>query len=216
MNNNSGFRQILLLLLAGFLLTALFCAASAETGLESYSAYLDACSGRPSITDPLVLYSSDGEALNEGDAIPFSFSVAQDGFVYPVLTYRMTGNNILDNVYSLLLDGETPYAECGALKLESQWLMEGPFDKDRYGNEVVSMPVKDRGTLQCRMLGKAGLYSRGMGLYLTAGEHTITLLCREGPFELLSVAFTPEIAPESYRVEGSLPGPDSGLQGGRI
>ena len=206
MNNNSGFRQILLLLLAGFLLTALFCAASAETGLESYSAYLDACSGRPSITDPLVLYSSDGEALNEGDAIPFSFSVAQDGFGYPVLTYRMTGNNILDNVYSLLLDGETPYAECGALKLESQWLMEGPFDKDRYGNEVVSMPVKDRGTLQCRMLGKAGLYSRGMGLYLTAGEHTITLLCREGPFELLSVAFTPEISPESYRVEGSLTG----------
>ncbi len=129
-------------------------------------------------------------------------------FGYPVFTYRMTGKNILDNAYSLLLDGETPYQECGQLKLESQWRMEGGFEKDRYGNEVVSMPVKDTGVLQCRMLGKAGLYSRGMGLYLTAGEHEITLLCREGPFELYSVALAPEKTPETA--------PEGALTGSRI
>ena len=198
--------QRLFVLLTILLLSALSGAARADGGPESYSAYLDTWGGKAQAMASFPLYSSEGKALGEGDSFTFSFSAAQDMFGYPVFTYRMTGNNILDNAYTLLLDGEMPYQECGALKLESQWLMESPFEKDRYGNEVVSMPIKDTGVLQCRLLGKAGLYSRGMGLYLTAGEHTITLLCREGPFELYGVTLEKEIAPEAENIQAALTG----------
>ena len=148
-------------LLIILLLLSLSGAAQADGGMENYSAYLEAWGGKEQVTASFPLYTSEGKAFSEGDSFTFSFSAPQDMFGYPVFTYRVTGNNILDNAYSLLLDGETPYQECGALKLESQWLMNGPFEKDRYDNEVVSMPIKDTGVLQCRMLGKAGLYSRG-------------------------------------------------------
>ena len=193
-------------LLIILLLLSLSGAAQADGGMENYSAYLEAWGGKEQVTASFPLYTSEGKAFSEGDSFTFSFSAPQDMFGYPVFTYRVTGNNILDNAYSLLLDGETPYQECGALKLESQWLMNGPFEKDRYGNEVVSMPIKDTGVLQCRMLGKAGLYSRGMGLYLTAGEHEITLLCREGPFELYSVTLETDIVPQAQAAQGSLAG----------
>ena len=198
--------QLYAFLLIILLLSSLSGAAQADGEPESYSAYLEAWGEKERATASFSLYSSEGKALSERDSFTFSFFAAQDMFGYPVFTYRMTGNNILDNAYSLLLDGETPYQECGALRLESQWLMNGPFEKDRYGNEVVSMPIKDAGVLQCRMLGKAGLYSRGMGLYLTAGEHEITLLCREGPFELYSVTLETEIVPEAQAAQGSSAG----------
>ena len=193
------------LLLTVLLLVGLSGSVSAEALPNSYSEYVNQMGDKMPVSESLILFSSDGTPLNEGDTVTFSFSVPQPVFGFPQFTYRMTGNNILDNAYSLTLDGETPYAECSALKLESRWLMEGPFEKDRYGNEVVSMPVKDKETLQCRMLGKAGLYSRGMGLMLTAGEHEITLQCREGPFELFSVTLEPEIKPEA-EAQGTLSG----------
>lgn len=205
MKRGNGFRMPGFLL-AAFLLAVLSWPAKAENAVLSYPEYWELFGSERGVEASCPLFASDGEALSEGDSFTFSFSVREAVFGYPQFTYRMTGNNILDNAYTLLVDGKTPYTECSALKLESQWLMDGPFEKDRYGNEVVSMPRKDMGTLQCRMLGKAGLYSRGMGLYLTAGEHEITILCREGPFELFSVTLEKEMMPEADNAEGPLTG----------
>ena len=82
----------------------------------------------------------------------------------------MTANNILDNGFTLLVDGALPYAECSTLTLDSLWTQSGTFNKDRYGNEVVSMPVKSYEKTSCRMMGKAGMHARGMGLPFTHGQ----------------------------------------------
>ena len=138
--------------------------------------------------EPISLYASEaGESLAEGDGVTFTFTLEQDVFGYPVFSYAMTDSNILDNVYSLVLDGAIPYSECETLTLDSMWTTPGTFEKDRYGNEVVSMPEKYYDMTTCRMLGKAVLYSKGMGLYIPAGEHTMTITCREGPFRLHGV-----------------------------
>ncbi len=170
-----------------------------------YAAYRELYAGAANVQD-MELFASEGETLEENGMFTFRVTLNEDVFGYPVFTYRMTGSNILDNAYSLLIDGETPYDECASLTLDSRWTMAGAFEKDRYGNEVVTMPVKDGGTLQCRMLGKAGLYSRGMGVFLSAGEHEITLVCQEGPFELYGVSLAPEIKPETDSAGGSLQG----------
>ncbi len=180
--------------------------AAAETDPESYTDYLSLYGAVAEPAEEIVLYASEGEALQENETLTFRFSLAEAVFGYPVFTYRMTGDNILDNACTLTLDGEIPYAECASLTLDSRWTMSGEFEKDRYGNEVVSMPAKDYGTLTCRMMGKAGLYSRGMGLLLTAGEHEITILCREGPFELSGVTLAPGIRPAAESTGGSMAG----------
>ena len=159
-----------------------------------YAAYLAALGNPPAMETPVPLYASaEGTELQEGESITLAVELPQDSFGYPVFTYAMTGSNILDNGFTLMVDGSLPYAECSTLTLDSLWTQSGIFSKDRYGNEVVSMPAKSYELTSCRLMGKAGMYSQGMGLYLTAGSHEITIICREGPFKLYGVALEGEI-----------------------
>ncbi|MBE5786155.1 MAG: extracellular solute-binding protein [Clostridiales bacterium] len=172
----------------------------ARSNGDDYAAYLHALEGAPAISGRTDLYAApEGVALTEGQSFSFTVTVEEDVFAYPVITYAMTGNNILDNVYSLLVDGQSPYAECTALSLDAWWSAPDTFEKDRYGNEVVSMPVKEMGVYESRLYGKAGLYSKGMGLMLTAGTHEITLACKEGPFALYAFSLAGEIVPGEGR-----------------
>ena len=165
-----------------------------RSGQNDYTAYLAALNGPEATEDVIALYQADeGAPLAEGEQLTFTVSVPEDVFGYPVLTYAMTSNNILDNGITLLVDGSLPYAECSTLTLDSLWTQSGAFSKDRYGNEVVSMPVKSYETTSCRLMGKAGMYAKGMGLHLTAGTHEITIICREGPFKLYSMTLEGEI-----------------------
>ena len=165
-----------------------------RSGKNDYTSYLASLSGQETTAEPIALYqASEGTSLAEGEQLTFTVSIPEDVFGYPVLTYAMTSNNILDNGFTLLVDGSLPYAECSTLTLDSLWTQSGTFNKDRYGNEVVSMPVKSYETTSCRLMGKAGMYAKGMGLYLVAGEHEITIICREGPFKLYSMTLEGEI-----------------------
>ncbi|MBQ7848687.1 MAG: extracellular solute-binding protein [Clostridia bacterium] len=173
---------------------------------NDYAAYL-AAHGYPAACEtPALLYQNpEGVLLEEGESMTLSVELPQDTFGYPLFTYAMTGSNILDNGYTLLVDGEAPYAECTTLTLDSLWTQDGVFETDRYGNEVASMPVKSHEITSCRMTGKAGMYSQGMGLCLSAGSHEITIICREGPFRLYSMALEGEI-PVAGAPQGSLSG----------
>lgn len=171
-----------------------------------YAAYLEALGEKTPVAETAVLYeSAAGDELAEGQSITLTVTVPQDMFGYPTLTYAMTGSNILDNVFSLTVNGNVPYSECASLTLDSIWTQSGKFDKDRYGNEVVSMPAKSYAKNTCRLMGKAGLYAEGMGLFLAAGEHEITILCREGPFKLYSLALEGE-TPMAEATDGMLSG----------
>lgn len=172
----------------------------------TYAAYLEACGTPTATAQSITLFASElGEELAEGGSTTIAFTVEQDVFGYPVFTYAMTGGNILDNGYTLLLDGRLPYQECSTLTLDSLWTQSGSFGKDRYGNEVVSMPEKSYAQTTCRMMGKAGMYAQGMGLYLTAGSHELTITCVEGPFRLDAIALAGEI-PIVEAEQGALSG----------
>ena len=165
-----------------------------RSGQNDYTAYIAAVGNADAVSESMMLYANEeGASLAEGEQLTFTVNLHQDVFGYPVLTYAMTSNNILDNGFTLLLDGQLPYAECSTLTLDSLWTQSGTFNKDRYGNEVVSMPAKSYEVTSCRLMGKAGMYSKGTGLYLTAGEHEITIICREGPFKLFSMTLEGEI-----------------------
>lgn len=162
---------------------------------DDYAAYLHALSAAQAVTETKVLFESlEGQALNEGEKFEFTFTAEEAMFGYPVVYYKMTGSNILDNVFALMVDGGYPYEELETLTLDSIWRQPGTFEKDRYGNEVVSMPQKSYDLTACRLMGKAGMYSEGLGIYFEEGEHTLTVICREGPFEVYKIELAGEIS----------------------
>ena len=183
------------LLLALLALGGLKCPARGEALAASAPSYSVYAAQMPAVYagEERRLYTSAGQKIAVGESFSFSVAVEEDIFAYPVLAYRMAGSGILENQFSLRVDGALPYAECGALRLQTLWLGQREFALDRYGNEVAGVPEKFTQDAACRLYGKAGLYSRGMGLLLTAGEHRITLTCAEGPFELLGFSLQGEI-----------------------
>ena len=161
---------------------------------NDYAAYLHGLKDVLAVDEKIVLFESEsGEALTEGAEFTFTYTVPEDVFGYPVFSYEMTGSNILDNVFSLSVDGEYPYEELSSLTLDSIWRQSGSFEKDRYGNEVVSMPEKSYDLTACRLIGRDGMDAMGMGIFLEKGEHTFTVICREGPFKIYEVALEGEI-----------------------
>lgn len=171
-------------------LTELYLSGNDKTDYAAYRMKIKC----PETERVLDLYdNAEGAAIPENGSVTFTVNIDDDTFGYPVFDYAMTGTNILNNVFSLSVDGGLPYDECGSLTLDSIWTQSGEFDMDRYGNEVVSMPQKSYERFTCRMKGKAGMYSRGMGLLLTAGEHEITIACREGDFVLYGMSIQPGI-----------------------
>ncbi len=161
---------------------------------NDYAAYLHALSDSEAVTEKMVLFETEeGQPLSEGEKFEFTFTLNQEAFGYPVVSYKMTGSNILDNVFSFMVDGAYPYEELETLTLDSIWRQPSTFEKDRYGNEVVSMPQKSYDLTVCRLMGRAGMYAEGMGVHFAAGEHTVTIICREGPFELYKIELAGEI-----------------------
>ena len=72
-----------------------------------YAAYLAALGNPPAMETPVPLYASaEGTELQEGESITLAVELPQDSFGYPVFTYAMTGSNILDNGFTLMVDGE--------------------------------------------------------------------------------------------------------------
>ncbi len=165
-----------------------------RSAADDYSAYLYSLKDVSTVCEKIVIFESEnGEALKEGGSFSFTFTLSEDVFGYPAFSYKMTGSNILDNVFSFSVDGEFPYQELETLTLDSIWRQTGEFELDRYGNEVVSMPIKSYDLTSCRLIGRDGMYEKGMGIFLEKGEHTITVICREGPFEIYEIALEGEI-----------------------
>ncbi len=161
---------------------------------NDYAAYIHALGDVKATENAQALFESEaGEALKEGAQFTCTFTLEEDVFGYPVFYYKMTGSNILDNVFSLMVDGEYPYRDLETLTLDSIWRQSGKFEKDRYGNEVVSMPEKSYDLTSCRLIGRDGMHAKGMGVFFEKGEHTLTVICREGPFDIYKIALEGEI-----------------------
>ncbi len=182
---NGAKRMTLVLLMLALLLPWAQAACAQEAEPASYAEYILQHEQQPLGQS---LYVSEGMTLEPGDSVTLEITAEQTGLYYPVLTYAMTGDNILSSAYSLQLDGQSPYQEAAMLTLDTLWTQDDEFDLDRYGNEVLSMPEKYREKITCGLRDKMGYYSDGLGLYLTAGAHTLTLTCHEGAFTLYEIA----------------------------
>ena len=115
--------------------------------------------------------------------------------------------NVLADRIALSVDGEYPFYECRNVKFRATWIRPEEISYDRYGDEMVSLPVKNAGWETAYLTDSTGRRTEPLLLELGAGVHELEITVKEGSFLLgnLALCAAPAIpeAEEPRQAEGN-------------
>ena len=133
-------------------------------------------------------YTNDVVQMTVGDEISLTVKVPETALYWVNFDYLSYDDSILPIELSFKVDGEYPFYEARNLRFETTWITDGMVDLDRYGNEIVTMPAKDK-SWESKYLMDAGYrYSEPLMVYLEKGEHTFTVKMSEGSIFLGNIS----------------------------
>lgn len=158
-------------------------------------------------------FNEEGKKDKDGNALPgktatFVLDVEQAG-VYAVGFDYLTNDedSILVPEFSLKLNGESPFYECNRLVFENLWAPQidengkAVQDYDRYGNEIVTSPVKVMEWQKKYVMDAGYYYSEPLLLELEEGENVLELGLTESSILIGSIYL--EAAPKYGEVQTS-------------
>ncbi|MEG6612036.1 extracellular solute-binding protein [Pseudoclostridium thermosuccinogenes] len=161
------------------------------------------------ITYPIEKLVSGRQLENGGILIPYNetvelkLDVSQEGTYLIGFYYCTADDNILPSGISMKVNGEYPFPEMQRLSVSDTWVVEREgFQLDRYGNEVVPMPVKRHEWKHTYLYGEDRLYSTPMSVYLQEGTNTLTMTCTEGDLIIGDITLSPEKQLDGYTAAG--------------
>ena len=183
----------------------------------TYATYLEALADQgwhrdASVTIPLPVAAMDGaaallktedgktvvEQTEEQEQLTWSFAVAEEGFYQLRVQFQALGGNGGDIKRSLLLDGETPYAEWSSFRLTRLYQDNGEPRKTTAGDEVSPTLSEVYLWQEQAVCDVQGLYARPLKVYLTAGTHTLSLVYLQEDIRLTGLTLEPPQSPQSY------------------
>lgn len=130
--------------------------------------------------------------------IQFAVKTENDGLYTLGINYKGLGEENIDFVFSIKIDGEYPFAEAEKLNLFRIFIDEpGGNRKDAQGNEFSPRQIHYDGFFY-DIVSDITRWSDNCYLFaLSAGEHTVSLSAVEGSFEIESITFgAPEAVSE--------------------
>ncbi len=159
------------------------------------------------LTEENYGYQNPAAKVMAGDTLTMTIDVPETALYWLEFDYLSYDDSILPIELALKTDGEYPFYEARNLKFETTWVSKEKADLDRYGNEIVTLPDKDKSWESKYLMDSSYRYSEPLLLSLEKGEHTLELLVNEGTLLLgnLSLA-APETVTEytgSEVAEGS-------------
>ena len=150
--------------------------------------------------------SSKVAKVSAGDTFTVTMDVPADGLYLMGFDYLSYDSSILPVEIGMKVDGEYPFYETRSMKFETTWVSK-PVDKDRYGNEIVSLPDKLIRWEHKNVADASYRYSEPLKLQLAAGTHTLEFEVQEGSFLFgditLSKPETVKAYSGSQKAEGS-------------
>ena len=146
-------------------------------------------------------YANDVVQMKVGDSIALTVNVPETALYWVKFDYLSYDDSILPIEMSFKVDGEYPFYEARNLKFETTWVTDGKADLDRYGNEIVTMPEKDKKWESKYLMDASYRYTEPLLVYLTEGSHSFEIAMGEGTVLLGNIAL---VAPEELPAyEGS-------------
>ena len=132
--------------------------------------------------------AGDSVLTTEDSIIEFEITVAEEGYYdLSFLYYPVAGKNSSIQ-RSVFLDGQLPYEELSLVEFQRVWTVDvqdmtvdksgiqvKDWEKDNQGNDMKPSAVEIPEWINGYLYDSEGYITTQMALYLTAGEHTITV-----------------------------------------
>ncbi|MCD7764230.1 MAG: ABC transporter substrate-binding protein, partial [Lachnospiraceae bacterium] len=166
--------------------------------------------------DPVIY--TDHEGL-EGDSVytsedslaEFSFTVEEEGFYNIVLDYFPVEGKGSSIERAFFIDGELPYEELALISFNRVWVYDveaGDTDesgsatydwgKDNQGNDNKPSMTEAPEWISSYVYDSDGYITSPLKVYLTEGEHTISLLSEREPMVISAITFCKAEETSSY------------------
>lgn len=147
----------------------------------------------------------------EDSLIEYEFTVEEEGlYDLSVLYYPVKGKNSAIQ-RSIFLDGALPYEELSLVEFQRVWMMEDTgsyvnedgvtvrsWEKDNQGNDLKPACVEAPEWIDSCLYDSEGYVTTQLSLYLTAGEHTVSMVGLREPMLIRSLRLSNRISSESY------------------
>ncbi len=137
---------------------------------------------------PLLLADHEGMAgesllLEESALVAFTFDAAQEGLYDLRLTYYPYEGKGTDIQCAFFLDGKLCYDQLSTISFSRIWTSgaENGWKKDNQGNDLKPSLVEERAWITSFCYDNNGYITDELSLYLTPGEHTLTVLSMKEP-----------------------------------
>ena len=143
-------------------------------------------------------YSNGVVQMTVGDKISMNVEVPETALYWIRFDYLSYDDSILPIELSFKVDGEYPFYEARNLKFETTWVTDGQVDLDRYGNEIVTMPEKDKVWESKYLMDASYRYSEPLLVYLTEGSHEFEIAMGEGSVLLGNISLEAPVEVADY------------------
>lgn len=154
-----------------------------------------------------------GAALltSEDSLVEYDFVIQEEGWYDVLIHYYPYEGNHSEIQRALMVDGNLPYGELALVKLQRIWrngvfekvtdannVMVTNWRKDNQGNDLKPSPIESPAWIQSKIYDNSGYVMEPLALYLTEGDHTISLLGLREPLLLKEIKLTNGDRPKAY------------------
>ena len=157
-----------------------------------------------SVTDAQITVTTvDGENdvmqwANQEGSVSWTVNIPETGVYNIKMIYEALESNTHDVEFSLLIDGESPYATASRITLSKRWINESEIKQDSRQNDIRPGQISTPCWQETPLEDIDGLFNEPLEFYMEAGEHTITFESEKAEFAVKSFTFYQYEAPAAY------------------
>ena len=157
-----------------------------------------------SVTDAQITVTTvDGENdvmqwANQEGSVSWTVNIPETGVYNIKMIYEALESNTNDVEFSLLIDGESPYATASRITLSKRWINESEIKQDSRQNDIRPGQISTPCWQETPREDIDGLFNEPLEFYMEAGEHTITFESEKAEFAVKSFTFYQYEAPAAY------------------
>ncbi len=155
--------------------------------------------------------AGDSVLTSEDSLVEYEFTVEEAGmYSLSLLYYPVAGKNSAIQ-RSIFLDGQLPYEELSLVEFQRVWTMDTEeasvngdgisvrtWTKDNQGNDLKPSSVETPQWIESHVYDSEGYVTTALSLYLSEGQHTITLTGLREPMLLRELVLSNEAETEDY------------------
>lgn len=157
-----------------------------------------------SVTDAQITVTTvDGKNdvmqwANQEGSVSWKVNIPETGVYNIKMVYEALESNTNDVEFSLLIDGESPYATASRITLSKRWINESEIKQDSRQNDIRPGQISTPCWQETPLEDIDGLFNEPLEFYMEAGEHTITFESEKAEFAVKSFIFYQYEAPAAY------------------